>query len=83
MRDVDDLMLEGLLRQTLIAEASTVPVTLAPETLRARWQDRSRRGRRRRLVLLGIAAVLTIPAAALVAGMLRPPTPPTPPVAET
>ncbi len=80
MRDIDDLMLEGLLRQTLIAEASTVPVTLAPETLRARWQDRSRRGRRRRLILLGIAAALAIPTAALVAGMLRPPTPP---VAET
>ena len=77
MREIDDRALEALLKRTLAERADDIPFSLTADVVRARLEDR-RRGRRglipgRRIVLLGLAAVLLLPLAAFVGGSLRTP----------
>lgn len=69
MHELDDRALESLLRRTLREEAATAPPTLTWEALeaRARKLRRDRTIGRRNLTLLGVAAILLLSGAALVA----------------
>ncbi|MDQ2966485.1 MAG: hypothetical protein M3R57_11620, partial [Chloroflexota bacterium] len=76
MREIEDRALEALLTRTLAEHAEEIPFTLTPEIVRARLEDRRRRRGwvipGRRIVLLGLAAVLLLPIALFVGGSLRP-----------
>jgi hypothetical protein len=74
MREIEDRALEALLIRTLAEHADEIPFSLTPDVVRARLEDRERRRRRvtpgRRIVLLGLAAVLLLPIGALVGGLV-------------
>jgi hypothetical protein len=77
MREIEDRALEALLIRTLAEHAEEIPFTLTSDVVRARLNDR-RRGRRsvipgRRIMMLGLAAVLLVPIAVFVGGSLRTP----------
>jgi hypothetical protein len=75
MREIEDRALEALLIRTLAEHADEIPFSLTSDVVRARLEDRGRRRRRvlpgRRIVLLGLAAVLLLPIGAFVGGLLR------------
>jgi hypothetical protein len=74
VREIEDRALEALLIRTLAEHADEIPFALTPDVVRARLEDRGRRRRRmtpgRRIVLLGLAAVLLLPIGALVGGLV-------------
>ena len=74
MREIEDRALEVLLRRTLAEHAEEISASLTPDVVLARLEDHRRRRRRgipgRRIVLLGLAAVLLVPIGAFVAGSL-------------
>jgi hypothetical protein len=74
MREIDDRALEALLIRTLAEHAEEIPFSLTADALHARLEDRRRRRRwvipGRRIVLLGLAAMLLVPIGAFVAGSL-------------
>ena len=72
MREPYDTSLEALLADTLARQADRVDATVTLERVRARLEERRRPHRRasvrRPLMLLGVAAALLLPMAALVVG---------------
>lgn len=74
MREIEDRALEALLKRTLAEQAEDVPFSLTPDVVRARLENRRRRGRSvpgRRILMLGLAAVLLLPIALFVGSALR------------
>lgn len=75
MREIEDRALETLLRRTLAEQAEEISLSLTADVVRERLEDRRRRRRRvspgRRIMLLGLAAVLLVPIGAFVGGWLR------------
>jgi hypothetical protein len=73
MREIEDRALESLLTRTLAERAEQISFSLTPDVVRARLEDRRRQlpipGRR--IVLLGLAAVLLLPIALFVGSVLR------------
>ncbi len=68
MPDHDDRRFDRLLRESLAADAASSTLTLTAGALELRWMERRRRRTRRRLVVIGLAAALLIPMAALATG---------------
>jgi len=75
MREIEDRALEALLIRTLTERAEETSFSLTPDLVRARLEDRHRRRGRvipgRRILMLGLAAVLLLPIALLIGGALR------------
>ena len=71
MRELDDAALEMLLRQTLRAKAGPADPSLTAEDLETRAAQRRRRRLRRGMLLMGLAAVIALPASALVVGAIH------------
>jgi hypothetical protein len=74
MREIEDRALEALLKRTLAEQADEVPFSLTSDVVRARLEDRRRRGSvvpGRRILMLGLAAALLLPIAVFVGSALR------------
>lgn len=72
MRELDDLRLERLLRDTLHAEADAIPVEVTASLVLNRWRVGRRRSSRRTFALLAAAAILLVPFGLLVQSGSRP-----------
>ena len=72
MREIEGRALEALLIRTLSEQAEAITLSLTPNVLHRRFEDHRRRrvSPGRRIVLLGLAAVLLLPIGAFIGGWL-------------